>query len=254
MMRARILGKLSGVEAKLLLREPMTLVFTFGFPLLVLFVLSEVFGTEVVVDEETGETVFRGVPAAEYYLPAYIALVTATIGVLAIPVHLAGYRERGVLRRFRASGLPVWAVVGSQVLVGIGIAAVSGVLLVIASALAYGTGAPERPVGALAAFLLVGAAFGAFGSLLGALLPTARAAQGAGLLLFFVMMFVCGAGPPPEVLTPVLRRVADGLPLTYGIRALQDPWFGFAWSTRALLVMIGVGALSALLAARLLRE
>jgi hypothetical protein len=42
--------------------------------------------------------------------------------------------------------------------------------------------------------------------------------------LFFVMIFIAGAGPPPEVLSDPLRRIADLLPLTHAIRLLQDAW------------------------------
>jgi ABC-2 type transport system permease protein len=40
--------------------------------------------------------------------------------------------------------------------------------------------------------------FASIGVFLGAVLPTARAVQGAGLALFFVMMMISGSGPPRE--------------------------------------------------------
>ena len=41
-----MLLKLTWIELKLFLREPMTIVFTFAFPVVLMFVLGEVFGNQ----------------------------------------------------------------------------------------------------------------------------------------------------------------------------------------------------------------
>jgi len=89
------LRKMSWLELKLFTREPVTVLFTLALPLLILYVLGGVFTDPAQPDE------FRGVGGQNYYPPAYVGLVTASIGLIALPVHIAGYRERGVLRRFR---------------------------------------------------------------------------------------------------------------------------------------------------------
>jgi hypothetical protein len=40
------------------------------------------------------------------YVAAYIGVVVTAIGLVMLPVHLASYRERGVLRRFDVSRYP----------------------------------------------------------------------------------------------------------------------------------------------------
>ena len=57
----RLLAKLSWVEAKLFLREPLALVFTFAFPFFMLIVLAGVFGNEIEADDEEFLRVWRGV-------------------------------------------------------------------------------------------------------------------------------------------------------------------------------------------------
>lgn len=227
--------KLAWVEAKLFLRDPLTAVFAFAYPLIVLFVLAEVFGTQPEYDDETGQPLFRGVPPVDYYVPAYIALVVASLGLISLPVQLATYRERGVLRRFRASGVPAWAVLAAQAAVLQGLAAASSAVLAVAAKLVYGVALPASWAATLAVLVLVGLEFAGIGALLGSALRTVRAAQGAGLILFFAMMFVSGAGPPPEVLSGPLKAVAGVLPLTHAIRALQDVWLGlpFQWGSAA---------------------
>jgi len=230
--------RLTWVETKLFFREPLSLLFTFAFPFFVLFILAGVFGNEPEVDDE-GNEVWRGVGPTDYYVPAYVGLIISAIGLISLPVHLANYRERGILRRFHASALPVWVLFGAQLAVSMAVAIVGAVSITVAAIIAYGTDPPEQIFLALVAFVIAVMSFVAIGMLLGALLPTARTAQGAGLILFFLMMFSGGAGPPREVLGDSMQKVGGALPLTHVILLLQDPWLGFGWHTSASLVVAG---------------
>jgi ABC-2 type transport system permease protein len=233
------------METKLLVREPLTMIFTFGFPFLVLVILGQVFGNTP--DPEQPE-VFRGVGPMDYYLPGYIGLSVAAIGLIALPVHLASYRERGVLKRFRASGIRATVLVGAQGIVA-SLAAVCGaVLLTVLGFLGYDVHAPVSVPGVLIGFVLTVACFAAIGVLLGAVMPSARAAQGIGLMLFFAMMFLSGADGPRELLGDLLRNVGEVFPLTHAFIVMQDPWIGFG-SNAGRLVLVAAITVGAILAA-----
>lgn len=238
----RALMKTTWVELKLFAREPLTVVFTFALPLVLLFVLGGVFGNT------PDPKVYRGFGAMDYYVPAYVALVLAAIGLIALPVHLASYRERGVLRRFRASSIPVWSIFGAQALVTIILGILSSILLVVLAYATYQTNNPQFFAEVLAAFLLGALTFAMLGLFLGLALPTARAAQGAGILLWFMMMLIGGAGPPFEVLPESLVRVGDATPLKHLVLLLQDPWLGVGWNGTEMLIVGGFLAGAALLA------
>jgi ABC-2 type transport system permease protein len=245
----RTLRELTWLEFKLFAREPLTVVFVLVLPVVILYVLNGVFGSQ----PDPG--VWEGHSPVDFYTAAYVALVVATIGVLSLPVHLAGYRERGVLRRFRASALRPWTLVGAHVLVAFVTGVMGSVLLTAVSALGYDATLPRDWLGVVGAFLLVSLAFAALGALLGLLLPTARAAQGAGVLLFFVFLMLGGAGPPREVLPSAMMRVSDLTPLTYAARLLRAPWLGGSWDVTAAAVMTGLLVISvALTSWRLGRE
>jgi ABC-2 type transport system permease protein len=188
-----------------------------------------------------------------YYMPAYFALVMMAIGTVALPVHLTGYRERGVLRRFRASSFSVWAVLGSQLMVSFIIAVIGSLLILAFGMITYHPELPVSPLLLVGAFIVGTLCFASFGFFLGAVLPSTRSAQGVGLLLFFVMMILGGAGPPPEVLTGAMRAVADITPMRYVILLLQDPYLGFGWRTSASLIVAGITVVAALLSARFFR-
>jgi ABC-2 type transport system permease protein len=107
---------------------------------------------------------------------------------------------------------------------------------------------PESPARVALAFGVSTLSFVALGFLLGTLLPNARAAQAAGLVLFFPMWLLSGAGPPRAVMTEPMRWISDVLPLTHVVAALQDPWLDVGSGGMELLVLTGVllvaGALS----------
>lgn len=239
----RPLRTLSAIELRLFLREPMTVVFTLALPVVILYVLGGVFGNEPSTTR-SGESLWRGVGPMDYYVPAYIGMVLASIGLIGLPVHLASYRERGVLRRFRASGLPAAAVLASQLVKSAVIAVVGSALVVISARLSYDTAMPEQLGGAAVAFTLSLLAFVAIGLLLGALMPTARAAQGIGVLLWFVMLIVAGAGPPRERLTDGMRTLGDVTPLGRVVPALQDPWLGFGWNAVELAIITAIAVIA----------
>lgn len=228
------LRRLTWIEMKLFAREPLTVLFVLVLPLVVLYILNGVFGNEATPE------VYEGLGPVDYYLPAYVALTVATVGVLSLPVHLAGYREQGVLRRFRASALPPATILGAHVIIAFVVGVLGTILLTLLSTLAYDGPLPADGLQTLAAFALVTLAFAALGALLGVTMPTARAAQGLGVLLFFVLLMLGGAGPPPEVLPAAMQTLSDVVPLTYAARAIRGPWLGLGWDGGAATVMIVV--------------
>jgi ABC-2 type transport system permease protein len=242
----RALAKLTWIELKLFAREPFALVFTFAFPLVVLATLVGSF--------EPDDPAFGGARPSDYYLASYVGVVIAAVGLVALPVHLAAYRERGVLRRLRASRVPAAAVLAAQAVVGLVMTLLGGAVLVVAGRAVYGAALPSSPAGV--ALAVVGGTLGflALGFLVAGLAGSARAAQAIGMILFFPMWLLSGAGPPPEVMGEGMRRVSDLLPLTHVVRALQDPWLGTAADPADLLLVAAMLLLGTVLAARTLRS
>jgi ABC-2 type transport system permease protein len=248
----RRLAKMTWLELKLFFREPITVIFTLAIPLIFLFIMGGVFGNTPDTDDQGG-VVFRGVGPMDYYIPAYIALVVASLGLIGLPVHLASYRERGILRRFRASSVGLRNILGSQAVVMFLMGILGSIVLIVAAIAAYEPRFPKSPLLVLPAFILATLCFASLGVMLGSILPNARAAQGVGVLLWFVMDIIGGAGPPPEVLNEAMNWVGRFMPLTYTIRLLQDPWLGFGWGWTNTLIVLGITVGAALISVRFFR-
>jgi ABC-2 type transport system permease protein len=242
----RALAKLTWVELKLFAREPFALVFTFAFPLVVLASLVGSF--------EPNDPAFGGARPSDYYLASYVGVVIAAVGLVALPVHLATYRERGVLRRLRASRVPAMAVLVTQAVVGLAMTLLGAIVLVVAGRGVYGAAPPSSTAGVALAFAVGTLGFLALGFLVAGVARSARAAQAVGMILFFPMWLLSGAGPPPEVMGEGMRRVSDLLPLTHVVQALQDPWLGSAADPADLVLVAAVLLVATVLAARSLRS
>jgi ABC-2 type transport system permease protein len=235
------------LELKLFLREPMTLIFTFALPIIFLPVLGSLFGN--VPDPN----LYRGFTAMDFYTPAYVGLVIASIGLVQLPLHLSNYKERRILRRFRASSISAGSVFISQILVSFMIATVGAIIVVLIGLLFYDVHMPADYLGVIMAFILSIMCFVAIGFLLGAILPNARAAQGAGLILYIVMLLLGGAGVPREMMSSALRVVGDLTPLQHVVTLIQDPWLGFGWNNTEMLIVAAILLVCALLSMRFFR-
>jgi ABC-2 type transport system permease protein len=232
----RSLLRLAATEMKLFVREPMVLTFVFAFPVLTVLILGGVF------DEDDPN--FEGAIPSDYYVAAYIGVVIAAIGLVMLPVHLASYRERGVLRRFDVSRYPRWALPAAWIIVAMVVTIVAVAVLLVTGQLVYGLPEPDNLLGVVIGTLLGALAFISIGIALGMALPSARSAQGLGMLLFFPFFLLGGAGPPPDAMGDPMSSIANVVPLTHVIRSIQEPWLDLGSPTGHLAVLVGLVALA----------
>jgi ABC-2 type transport system permease protein len=233
-------------ELRLFRREPFSIVFVLAFPLMMMMLLSAVFGNDEADarDVENGMLVWRGVTPANYYTAASVAAIIAALGLMTLPTNLAGYRERGILRRMRASSVPASVVVGAQLTLALVTFVAGALVMSVVARLAYDAMVPEDVVGVVVALVVGALAFGAIGLLLATVVRGSRAAQGIGLLLFIGLWLISGTAPPRAVLPASMRDLGGALPLSHLVIAIQDPWFGsgWAWGDLAALAAVAIAA------------
>lgn len=229
-------------ELRLLSRDPFTLAFVGAFPIITMLVIGGSFGTEP-------DEVFPVNPA-HWYVASYFAVVIGAVGLVMMPVHIASYRERGVLRRFAASGFPRRSFAIAEIAVGLIAVAVAAAAMLAVAAPVYGVPTVEDPARVVLGIVLGSLAFVSLGVLLGTLLPSARAAQAIGMLLFFPLYLLGGGGPPPKVMSDALAAVADWLPLKLVTDAIREPWLGIGNGTGALVATAVIAVVATALAVR----
>lgn len=210
------LRRLVATELKLYLRERVGPVWGVGFPMLLLII----FGSIPSFNRPNED--FGGLTTLDVYVPVLLAFVTAMLSLIALPSVLAGYREKGILRRLRTTPVGPGRVLTAQLAVNVAVLAVTAVLLLVVARLAYGVVLPKQFAGFVLAALFAAAALLAIGLFVAAIARGARAAQAIGTVLFFPMMFFAGLWLPIAQMPAVLRHISHAAPLGAAVQALQD--------------------------------
>ena len=240
------LYKLTLTEIKLYLREPPAVFFVLVFPVMILLLFGTIFGQYPVPGRP-------GLQGIDLQAPAYTGMVIGTTGLIGLPATLAAYRERGILRRLRATPLHPSRILSAQVIVNLLMTLLGMTLLLVAAKLVFDLKLPEAPVPLAVAFVLSTLSFCAVGFVLAGLLPTVRVAQAVGQAVYFPMLFLSGAVIPVPQLPRWLQDVSDFLPLTYVVELVQGLWLGEGWNWFAAAMLAATLAASVLVSAKTFR-
>ncbi len=229
--------RLIRAELRLMVRDPLTLFFVFAFPVLTMLIIGGSFGT-------VPDDAFDNVNPAHWYVASYFTVVIGATGLVMLPVHIASYRERGVLRRFAVAGFPRWSFAVAELVVGMVMIAVSAVLLLAVAAPVYGIPTVHQWWRVVAGVAVGSVAFVSVGVLLGSVLRTARSAQACGLLLFFPSFLLGVGGPPPNVMGAAVKQVSAVLPLALVTNSIRDPWLGIGSGAGSLIAAAVLAAVA----------
>jgi ABC-2 type transport system permease protein len=220
----RALVKLTWLELKIFVREPLGFIGSVAIPVLIFVVLARLFGPRVV-------TATRTVPAFGQVLPAFSALFVAMGAVTSLVTIISIYREGGILKRLRATPLSPAVILSAHVIVKLLLTAATLVALTLAGRRVYPID-PAVPLGSFAvAVLFTTWSILSIGFVIASIVPTARFAQPIAALVFYPMIAVSGLFFPLEVLPPPVATVARVLPLTAGASLLNGIWKGEGWFT-----------------------
>ncbi|ONI81116.1 hypothetical protein ALI144C_21465 [Actinosynnema sp. ALI-1.44] len=235
-------GTLTFTELKIFLRDPASTIVTIALPVAIV----AVFGA---IAKPGGEQD----PIMTYFPTMALALGLAQLALNLTPTTLAGYREKGILRRMSTTPMNPARLLTAQLLISVGLAVVAAVLVILVGHLAFKFTLPQNFGGFLAAFVLGCTALFAVGLLVAAVAPTARIATGVGVGLFFVSLVFGGVFMPAENLPPFIVRVGDYTPLGATMQSLRDSWSGTMPEMLHLGVLGAYTVVAGLAAARLFR-
>jgi ABC-2 type transport system permease protein len=225
------LTRLVVTEGKLFARERVGLIWGVGFPL----VLLVIFGSIPAFKDHHAN--LGGLSTLDVYVPILMAFVLAMIALNALPPTLAGYREKGVLRRLSTTPVGASRVLAAQLAVNLATAAVSMVALLAVARIAYHVPLPRQGAGFVAAVLLTAVALFGLGTFISAVCSTGRAANAVGAILFFPMMFFAGLWVPIPEMPSFLQHISNYTPLGAGVQSLQETTSG-VWPHPLLVVVL----------------
>jgi ABC-2 type transport system permease protein len=221
-------------EARLLAREPVALLWGIVFPMVLLAVMGAFSRGP---DKSLG-----GFSLVAVYEPILIAFTLATFALQGLPITLAGYRERGILRRLNATPVGAGRLLAAQLTVNLVMAVLATAGMLVVGYAAFGVAFPRQPIGFLLAFALTAPAMLALGLLVASVARTSRMAGGIGAMLFFPLMFFAGLWTPQATMSGALRSAGQDTPLGASVAALSRAMAG-QWPAASGLAILAAYAL-----------
>jgi ABC-2 type transport system permease protein len=218
----RGLGKLTWIEIKVFLREPLGAIGTIVVPVLVFVLL----GRAVNLRAPTSPAMSN---FARVGLPVLVSILIAVSAVLSLVTIISIYREGGILKRLRATPLRPQTILAAHVIVKLILTAATLLLMFLAGK-RYFPPDTHVPLFSFTIALLISTwSILSIGFLIASMVPTARFAQPIGAIILYPMIAVSGLFVPVESLPPVLHALARILPMTYAVNLLQGIWQGDGW-------------------------
>jgi ABC-2 type transport system permease protein len=232
-------------EAKLLFREPIYWLVTILLPTAILVIFGSIFGPS------EPDPALGGLRFVDVFVPSLVVITVATLGVQTLPIRLATYRERGVLRRLSTTPASPMKLLVAQFAVYTVTALVALGLLVVVASVWFGVPWPQDPIAYVAAFVLGLTSLFAIGLLLAAVAPSAGVATAVAIPLFFAVMLLGGVYLPRVYLPEIMIRIGEFTPP--GVQGLQDAWLGASPQLLPLAVLAGITLVIGALATRVFR-
>jgi ABC-2 type transport system permease protein len=225
-------------ELKLFLREKSGPAFGVGLPLLLLII----FGNLPFYHQRRAD--LGGLTLLDTYVPILVGFVLAMLALNVLPPVLAGYRERGVLRRMHTTPVGPARVLAAVV-------SVSALLLV--ARFAFGVVLPRQLAGFVLAAALAALALTGIGLFVTAAAPGARSANALGAAVFYPLVFFGGLFLPIATMPATLRHISHATPVGAAVTAMQDAAQGQWPHWWSLLTLLGYAVVAAAAATRLFR-
>jgi ABC-2 type transport system permease protein len=229
-------------------REPASVFFTVALPLIFLFLFTAIFGNDTVTVEG------HQIKFSNYYLPGILTLSLVSATFVNLTIWLTIARDRGQLKRVRATPVPAAVIIAGRTLTAVGIAAVMTVLLLVIGALLYGVDPPATTAPAALVTLVIGVvSLSALGFAFAAFVPSENAAPPMANAIVLPLYFISGIFVPADQIPDWMATLAGIFPVKPLFEALLtafDPnttGAGFEWGHLAIVAAWGVaGTLVAL--------
>lgn len=168
-----------------------------------------------------------GMIMADYMMwmtPGVIVLNALSFGLVSSSAVLVDMREKGILRRLRATPLPAGQLLGAYLVVNLLLGLTQGGLILLVGVVLYQL--PLTFIGlALGLPMIVAGAltFLALGQVVGGLAPRAGVATAAGMTLYFGLMFISDMVFPIAQLPAWLQAVVPYFPSYAVVQLVRAP-------------------------------
>jgi len=218
----RALLKLTLLEIRSFVREPLGLVAAIGVPIAMFLVLGRSVSSSSDPSARTTQFLVQD-------LPLFVSIFISINAALSLIAVISIYREGGILKRLRATPLRPATILGAQVLVKLIFTGISLLLMILAGRRFYPLTLHPHAVGFALAVVVTTVAILCMGFVIASMVPTARFAQLIGSVIFYPMLAVSGMFVPLASMPRPLALLGSVLPMSHAVALLRAAWVGAGW-------------------------
>nr|WP_199433618.1 ABC transporter permease [Qaidamihabitans albus] len=206
---------------------------------------------------DAGQVEDESLQPIQYLAPGILSWAVSIAAVFGSALTVVNWRKKQVLRRLRLAPVRPVTVLGSRVVVSLGVALLQFVVFVAVALLpAFGLRLSGQWWLAIPLLLLGTLAFFSIGMLVGAFCKTEEAASGAANLITLPMAFLSGAFFPIDAIPAWLQTVSNIFPMRHlndGMLDVMVRGQGAEALALPVLVLVGFTVVVGLLAAKVFR-
>ncbi|MGL4772609.1 MAG: ABC transporter permease [Clostridium sp.] len=157
----------------------------------------------------------------EENIPALITVGICATAFMGIPLGLADYRDKKILKHYFVTPVSPSIILLVQVVINMLTAMISSLLVILAMKIFFGYEMSGEWSKFLFAYILVMVSMYGFGMLIASLCRTVKTSNLICTIVYFPMLFLSGATIPFSILPEKLQSISNLLPLTQGIKLLK---------------------------------
>ena len=236
------------VEFKCFTRNLINILFTLVLPAFFLILFGEMYGNDPT-------PLFNGQGTIDASVPAYIGMIIAVTGIMSLPLALASYREKKILKRFKATPMSPFHILVSQILVNLVMTIIGVAILIVIAKVKYHLKFNGNVFAIIVAFLLSVSCVFSMGFLIASVVNGTKAANAVSTFVYFPMLFLTGATLPLETMPANIKSFANFIPLTHAIKMLKGVWQGnyLRDYNSNILILVGVTVVCSILSVKFFR-
>lgn len=206
-------------ELKLNIRDMNMVIFAVIMPLVVLVILGMIYGTKPAADGAS----------YSFMEQSFSALCTISIcasGLMGLPLVVADYRERRILKRFKVTPISPVTLLAVEFSIYVFYCIVSMFTLFPFAMLIWKVKINGSIIAFLGSWLLTMISTLSIGLMVGGIAKNSKSAGVIASILYFPMLIFSGTTLPFEAMPRVMQKIVSIFPMTQGIEFMKATFLG----------------------------
>lgn len=202
------------IEFKRLIRTSDLLIFAILFPIGMSLLMGAIYGSDIA---------FEGANYTKYQLAfsSFISIALCATGLMGIPLNISDYRDKKVLKKFKATPVSPYNILISQIIAYFILAMLVSFVIFIIAKFVFGFYFIGSVFYYLLTFIFVAVSIYSIGMLIASISSNSKVAGILTSIIYFPTIFLSGTTVPYDIMPNFIQKLSNILPMTQGIKLLE---------------------------------